>query len=357
DASFNARTNLLGKRRPRHEAHPSGLPRKAAHRPRSRHQLDATVALHGKAGAKSFPQGGSALVGERHAVAGRRGLPTEKWHPVVVEIAEHRRDVDGPHCHIGEIGILEESSQWLRLADWEPATFVLFQGTGIERDGRIPEVAHHLHLASVVPDVSCHGPAGTRYPCHFGYGLGHVRDKVDDEAGNDDVVRPAFNRKLLRVADAKRRALVGDEPARVLDEAGRGIDAQHLDRCSTLQNCLRECAGTAANIEPTTASLLPEPFDEHTRHQAAPAPDIRLIGVAARPYILACTRHCFTRLCWLELYSAAGDWSRCGHAGASVHQSPGRKPKLLRLQRLCLVTESLTPCRAPPATYVLLTRP
>src|SRR5215204_1419251 len=64
------------------------------------------------------------LLTQRHRVAWRRCLATQERRPIVVEVAENRRYVDGTYLDLAESGRLEEVGQWLRPAQREAPSFI-----------------------------------------------------------------------------------------------------------------------------------------------------------------------------------------------------------------------------------------
>src|SRR5262245_66083746 len=80
----------------------------AADGPGARNQTDAPVGLDGKHRPDALPQRGAALLGERHAVAGRGRLAAEERCPVIVEVLERGGHVDREYADVPQPGALEE---------------------------------------------------------------------------------------------------------------------------------------------------------------------------------------------------------------------------------------------------------
>jgi hypothetical protein len=91
------------------------------------------------------------------------------------------------------------------------------------------------------------------------------------------------------------------------DEAFRRIDSQNSLRHRAVEDDAAERPRAAADIEPAPARRDRKPVDEVARHRRAPAPDIALIGLAARPDIFA---HAISRCLRRGLRA-------CAHAHAS----------------------------------------
>ncbi len=71
-----------------------------------------------------------------------------------------------------------------------------------------------------------------------------------------------------------------------------GIDAEDLGRRRAVEHSLRERTGAASDIEPAFSVRNAEPLDEFARREAAPAPDIGLVAIAADPNVaLRVCRH------------------------------------------------------------------
>src|SRR5215217_3900286 len=139
----------------------------AADCPGSCDEGDRAVVSDGQIGADAIAQSGPAVLAEGHRVAGGWALPPEEWRPVVVEVAEQRRHVNGACLNSTQPGFAEEAGQVLRLAEGpEALPLVQLARARIECHGRVPELAHQLHSTAVVPDVGRHRaswPAHTRH--------------------------------------------------------------------------------------------------------------------------------------------------------------------------------------------------
>jgi hypothetical protein len=82
--------------------------------------------------------------------------------PVVVEIPESGRDVEGIHGDVGKAYTAKEGLQRFGLADGKLPGLIQGRRLRVERDRGLPKGAHQLHLARVVPDVGrdCSGGSG-----------------------------------------------------------------------------------------------------------------------------------------------------------------------------------------------------
>src|SRR5215217_5163256 len=115
----------------------------AADCPGSCDEGDRAVVGDGQIGADAFAQSGPAILTESHGVARSRALPPEEWRPVVVEVAEQRRHIDGACLNSTQPDAAEEAGQVLRLAEGtEALSLVQLARAGIEGHGRVPEPAH-----------------------------------------------------------------------------------------------------------------------------------------------------------------------------------------------------------------------
>ena len=72
--------------------------------------------------------------------------------------------------------------QPVQVADGEPHAFVEVARCWIEFDRGVPEVAHHLHLAAVVPDVNGDPAAFTGDARHLGDHSRRLGNEVEHEA-------------------------------------------------------------------------------------------------------------------------------------------------------------------------------
>ena len=104
-------------------------------------------------------QGHSSFFRKRHGIARGRTLATQKRGPVIVEIAEGGGNIDGAGFHLSDLGRLKQLPQGLRLTEWEALPFIERACCWVKRHGSIPEGAHQLHSACVIPHVGCNGSA------------------------------------------------------------------------------------------------------------------------------------------------------------------------------------------------------
>ena len=76
--------------------------RSAPHCPGAGNEVNGAVCLDRQPGTQRFPHSRSPLLVERHGVRRGRTLPSEERSPVVVEVAKHRRNLDGGTRDIDE---------------------------------------------------------------------------------------------------------------------------------------------------------------------------------------------------------------------------------------------------------------
>ena len=95
------------------------------------------------------------------------------------------------------------------MAHGKAPAFIEQDGVRIQRDGGIPEAAHHLHFAGIVPDVGRHDTAGARRPLHLAHGLGLIGHEIEHEPRNCGVEHAVRDRDRLGVANLKGRARIG----------------------------------------------------------------------------------------------------------------------------------------------------
>src|SRR5262249_24785219 len=77
----------------------------AARSPGARSQMYAAIVVDGQAHPNALAQYGTTIFAKRRAISRRRGLTAKKGRPVIVEVFEHRRHIDGADSHILQSGI------------------------------------------------------------------------------------------------------------------------------------------------------------------------------------------------------------------------------------------------------------
>src|SRR5439155_21649186 len=112
--------------------------------------------------------------------------------------------------------------------------------------------------------------------------------EVENEPGDRHVEGAIADREALRVADQELRPPVRKLLTGELDVLIGGIDGHELDRATPLEDDLTQRAGPTPDVEPATARRHREPPDELAGNRAAPAADVGLIRLAARPDLLIC---------------------------------------------------------------------
>jgi hypothetical protein len=100
---------------------------------------------------------------------------------VIVEIPEAGRDHDLPDGDVTQPGVDHQLRERPRLAHQKAATFVPVGRFRIELDGRVPEVAHELDLAGIVPDIEGDDSAGVGDPPHLPQRSGSIGNRVQHE--------------------------------------------------------------------------------------------------------------------------------------------------------------------------------
>ena len=112
-------------------------------------QARATSAIEpsGPTGSRAWTASRTVTAGRRDRceVPGCRALAAEERAPVVVEVAEHRGDLDRARRHRGETRPSEERGEPVGVPAGESPTIIAVGNGGIEGDGPGPEVPHHLH--------------------------------------------------------------------------------------------------------------------------------------------------------------------------------------------------------------------
>ena len=213
-------------------------------------------------------EGGAALLVERHRVGRRGALAAEERRPVVVEVAE---DASARRSRA-----TSTSAQARRRRRAPPAARAGRSGSArprraraprVERDRRVPEVAHQLHLAGVVPDVGGDGAARARATRrHLGRGARGGRARSSAPARR----RPHRRARRRAAAPARRRrrrrrARSVDRRAGVVDEGGRGVDAADDARLGHA----RIVSASAPVPQPTSSQRLPGGTTSQPRNSRA----------------------------------------------------------------------------------------
>ena len=124
----------------------------AARRPGPGGEPDAPVGLHGQRSAEPFPQCGATVLAERHAVGRGWRLSAEKGCPVVVEVAEHASALRSPRPARRGASLARRARAAARAGRaGSAAPSSCSRASGVQRDRRVPEAAHHPHAVGVVP--------------------------------------------------------------------------------------------------------------------------------------------------------------------------------------------------------------
>jgi hypothetical protein len=111
---------------------------------------------------------------------------------------------------VPKLSLCEAVCEAALAAERETGSLVERCGGRALGDGRVPEVAKHLHALGVVPHVSGHSATGRGGATHFRDGDSWFGDKVECEARGNFVDRCLRNRKLDGVAYLEGRAWVSD---------------------------------------------------------------------------------------------------------------------------------------------------
>src|SRR5215471_6919203 len=109
-----------------------------------------------------------------------------------------------------------QSREWCRhflSGDWHVC------GAWVHGDRSIPEVTHHLHLTSVIPNIGTDDAEGARHPLHFAYCFWLVGNEIYYEARYRCVERTISDRQFLRVTDLQSCTLIDDLVACERDKA------------------------------------------------------------------------------------------------------------------------------------------
>lgn len=180
-------------------------------------------------------------------------------------------------------GRCEQLRQRRRIADRKAFAFIERRGRRIEGSGGIPEMAHQLHLAGIIPDVERDRAARSHHPAHFAHRLGSVRNEIEHEAGDRGVMFRIGQRQLPRIARFEPGPRIADLIASEGEKAVGGIDAHNRSRFGPIQNIRTQRTGAAAHIDPAQTAIRCEPIEERAPHEAAPAAYILFVGIADRP--------------------------------------------------------------------------
>src|SRR5579859_201502 len=87
----------------------------------------------------------------------------------------------------GEVGVPEEISERLRLAERKAPPFIQICCSQVERHGRVPDMAHELHLPGVIPDIG----TAQLHACPGLSGLMNAWAAADGMCWSYDACRPA----------------------------------------------------------------------------------------------------------------------------------------------------------------------
>src|SRR5262245_15235736 len=112
---------------------------------------------------------------EAYGVVRRWCAAGQKGRPIVVEIAKQRGNVDGARLYAVETRAVEQRLERSRIADRKAERFVELARAVIECDCCVPETAHQLHFAGIVPDIGGDYALWPRHAPHFGYGVLRLR--------------------------------------------------------------------------------------------------------------------------------------------------------------------------------------
>jgi hypothetical protein len=112
----------------------------------------------------AFHQGGLPLPAKRREVGRCSPVAAEEGLPVIVEVLEGSRNVDGSACHFGETCALAGAFQAISTEEQEADPLIPLPSREVEFPRRIPEVPQHLHAAGVVSDAGGDCPTRSGLP-------------------------------------------------------------------------------------------------------------------------------------------------------------------------------------------------
>ncbi len=150
-------------------------------------------------------------------------------------------------------------------------------------DRRVPEVAHQLHLARIVPDIRRDDAAGPRDPRQFSDRQFRLRHEVERQPGDGHIAGSVWLGQRQRVTYHKAGLRVTGVRAREGDEVGRAVNPLHASGRRHRENCLDERTRAAANIQPVGMSRRIQPRQEFAGDKPTPAANIQFIHATIVP--------------------------------------------------------------------------
>jgi hypothetical protein len=246
--------------------------------------VNRAVRLERHGGPDALPDGRAPIGLEAHQVRRRHADSREEWHPVVVEVGEVGRDLDGPDLDPGETRRPEQLGQRPRRADRETRSLVGLDGGGIELDRGVEEPPDQLHSIGVVPEIGPDRATVARDATHLLDRPIRIGDEHEHETRYRSPDRTIVEREVHRRTDPERGPRIVDVTGGVLDERRRRVDPDDRPWLRLAHDRVGQRARAAPDIGPVRSRRDGEPVDERLRDGPAPAPDVALVLVAARPH-------------------------------------------------------------------------
>ena len=151
----------------------------------------------------------------------------------------------------GKAGTFEKRDEGFRAAGRKTPTFVLLQRRGVERGGGIPEAAHQLHLARIIPHIGGDDAAERTARAISATAFGISGTKLITEPGDGSIGGGTLGGPGRGgLAELENGAGSATVPPRMGKDPSDLIDAGHLRGSGTLQNGAGQNAGATTHIEP-----------------------------------------------------------------------------------------------------------
>ena len=172
----------------------------------------------------------------------------EKWHPVIIEVAKDSRDKDRrteTDVKPAPRNNASSGSGWQRgnRSAWSST-----ESFGLSSTATSQKMPHHLHAASVIPDISCNFPSCSCDARHFfchAVGVGH---EIQYQAGNRHIAGSARPGERCGIADLEAHSRIRDSAPRFGNETFRPIDCRDGSRIKLGKNGIDEGTGSTADI-------------------------------------------------------------------------------------------------------------
>jgi len=144
--------------------------------------MNTAVGFEWQSAFQALPQTLAIGFRQRDAISSCRSLTVKAPRPVIIEIDEHGRRIQSANLHCLQSGVSDLVFHRPWIADRKLLAFVMIGAVGEQLGDCVPEIAHELHFASIVPNIASNRASGLENSAHLLERALFVRHKVQHEA-------------------------------------------------------------------------------------------------------------------------------------------------------------------------------